>query len=359
MDKLTAQFFGDAKRMKLSSTEKALLWQGVSTYVAGNVHRLCPQEKQQAFSAVSAHMKKHPIAQPKPSYGFTFFAFPKLVSAMLVVVLFLSTTGGVAYAAEGTMPGDTLYPVKVHVTEPLVDRALALHPERRARWNHRRLQRRLEEAAHLTSGDTLDTTKREFLEKRIDRRIQKLQSHIERMPEERRAALEQDIEFVLEKHEAFFEQLASDSLKPEDVRSLRKHVQGVRNKWKTERGKRKMEHKRETVPVFNNDRGLREQAIPKVPARRKIEEKSPKTPVQIRPAVDTVPTEGWQSGRMRTTRNRVSAPADRGFESPSLRQNQEFDVPPKRGDTRLKREKKQQIRQKIQQRKSRDLAPVR
>lgn len=34
-----------------------------------------------------------------------------------------------------------------------------------------------------------------------------------------------------------------------------------------------------------------------------------------------LPAEGWSSGRWRSPRKRVSASADRGFESRSLRQN--------------------------------------
>lgn len=65
--------------------------------------------------------------------------------------------GGSAYAAEGALPGDILYPIKVHVTEPAVT---ALTPSGRAQvtWQITIAKRRLKEAATLSGEGRLATS---------------------------------------------------------------------------------------------------------------------------------------------------------------------------------------------------------
>ncbi|MEK9148155.1 MAG: hypothetical protein AAB650_01845, partial [Patescibacteria group bacterium] len=46
-----------------------------------------------------------------------FLARPKLMPIGLIVALFIATSGGISLAAEGALPGDLLYPIKVSVNE--------------------------------------------------------------------------------------------------------------------------------------------------------------------------------------------------------------------------------------------------
>ncbi|MDP7068914.1 MAG: hypothetical protein QF815_00160, partial [Candidatus Peribacteraceae bacterium] len=61
MDDLTHQFFGDAKRLTLSSKEKAVVWQAVSGRMNTRPLALTSMEKEEAFESIAAHMKKNPI----------------------------------------------------------------------------------------------------------------------------------------------------------------------------------------------------------------------------------------------------------------------------------------------------------
>src|SRR3989338_2663664 len=65
-----------------------------------------------------------------------------VIAALLVVAI----SGGTVAAAETALPGDVLYPVKVHVTEE-VQAALATTPKARAGGGGARAARRLGEAA--------------------------------------------------------------------------------------------------------------------------------------------------------------------------------------------------------------------
>ncbi len=86
--------------------------------------------------------------KPRTAWS-TFFtlhrSFTTSISLALVVAL---VSSGVAAAAERTMPGDVLYPVKVHVTEE-VRSAIARTPVAKAAWETRRLERRLVEAEKI------------------------------------------------------------------------------------------------------------------------------------------------------------------------------------------------------------------
>ena len=66
-------------------------------------------------------------------------------------------SGGVAYAAEGTLPGDTLYPVKVSVLEP-IRTALTFSPTAQIQWHITLAERRISEATALANEGKLSST---------------------------------------------------------------------------------------------------------------------------------------------------------------------------------------------------------
>ncbi len=75
----------------------------------------------------------------------------------VVLCLLVSTAGGsVVYAAEGSLPGDSLYGVKVYFTEPLYG-AVTMTATGKTRWAMARIERRLDEAeALITRSSALD-----------------------------------------------------------------------------------------------------------------------------------------------------------------------------------------------------------
>lgn len=83
------------------------------------------------------------------------------VAAMIAVLVLIG--GGTSFAAEGALPGNILYPVKVHVNEE-VRTALTLGAEAKADWASTRAERRLEEAAALAAEGKLNRETRTELE---------------------------------------------------------------------------------------------------------------------------------------------------------------------------------------------------
>jgi hypothetical protein len=116
-------------------------------HTKGQEIRMSDAERSRVYSALQAKMAEgSAVASP---YWSPFFSRGL---AALGLVLFIS--GGTAYAAEGALPGDLLYPVKVGAVEP-VEGALAFSDEAKAGWNARVATARLDEAQALAEKGAL------------------------------------------------------------------------------------------------------------------------------------------------------------------------------------------------------------
>jgi len=85
------------------------------------------------------------------------------VASLLIVALL---GGSAAVAAEKSVPGDLLYPVKIKVTEPARD-LLVQTPTEHARWESQKASRRLEEAAILAEHNELTPERSKDIEERF------------------------------------------------------------------------------------------------------------------------------------------------------------------------------------------------
>ncbi|MDE1975416.1 MAG: hypothetical protein KGI49_02825 [Patescibacteria group bacterium] len=86
---------------------------------------------------------------------------------MAAVLVLCLSTGGVAFAAQDSLPGDVLYPVKVDVTEPLQS-ALTFSAEAKAQLAADLAVERMKEALALASKDELDQTKQRQIQSLFD-----------------------------------------------------------------------------------------------------------------------------------------------------------------------------------------------
>ncbi len=128
---------------------------------------MTPEQKARMRDSVRTYMAMKPVGQTvsvRTAYAWMFSMRP--VAAMLVVVVFLST-GGISYAAERALPGDTLYTVKTNINEP-VKGALAVTASAKAQWAVNVATTRLEEAATLAAEGRLDTDTQTSLKENFD-----------------------------------------------------------------------------------------------------------------------------------------------------------------------------------------------
>ena len=124
------------------------------------------REKTRAL--LSEYVKMRPIRasepaiESAPAYNRFSTFFMRHSMPAFAAVLVIAVGGSTAAAAEGALPGDILYPIKVHVNEEM-RATLAVSPKAKADWAVDRAERRLEEAATLAlSGELNEVTRAEI-----------------------------------------------------------------------------------------------------------------------------------------------------------------------------------------------------
>ncbi len=123
---------------------------------------LTDQEHESMRRDLKLFIAKHPAGLP--AYAGIFERFraitslqyfsTRYTSAAMAFALVLCVGVGTSYAAEGALPGDALYPIKVSINES-IGSALAATPEAKAQWSTTIASRRLEEAETLAASGEL------------------------------------------------------------------------------------------------------------------------------------------------------------------------------------------------------------
>ena len=135
---------------------------------------LSSEERNAGKASLRLFVKTHPLSER----GFWYsFRLVMLRPASLSLVLVLLFSVGTALAAESTLPGDTLYPVKVRVNEP-IQSWLYFSEQSRADWDALLASRRLEEAEELATQDRLDVTTAKQVEANFQAQIDRTQARI-------------------------------------------------------------------------------------------------------------------------------------------------------------------------------------
>ncbi len=128
---------------------------------------LATDERRALRSEILEYTQKHPMPVSEKRF------WPGLLSrrfapAMLVVLIAVTLGGGISYAAEQTVPGDILYPIKIYVNEE-IRAAIAPSTEAKASWEVQRLERRLEEAEQLIAREKFNDSTNSELKKNLAR----------------------------------------------------------------------------------------------------------------------------------------------------------------------------------------------
>ena len=158
-----------------------------------------------------AHMEEHPALTPSPYLSF-FFMHPALRSGAFALALVLMVGGGSALAAEGSLPGEILYPLKVNVVEPAIG-ALQFSAKAQADWQVNLIDRRLVETDELKAEENLDTSG--AVERVTEAFIRAEQKVKALKKEDAGAAAEVTANFAatLEKHEDTFVELETPTVR--------------------------------------------------------------------------------------------------------------------------------------------------
>ncbi|MDE1925134.1 MAG: hypothetical protein KGH79_03060 [Patescibacteria group bacterium] len=171
--------------------------------------RLYDAMKESPLFAATPEAAKQPRAHPSPYY---FFFSPKWATA-LALALVAALGSGTAYAAQGALPGDALYPVKIHLNET-VQTALATTPQAKAELNASLAETRLEEAETLAAQGKLDATTSAELAGNFDQHAQAAQTITTSLQAENpsdAAQISAEFDSSLEAHSAILMELGAES----------------------------------------------------------------------------------------------------------------------------------------------------
>lgn len=182
--------------------------------------RLPDDEKQRIRGNLLVFMKNSQT-QPQPAQavsktqtGFASFlaVFKNTMRApaTIAIVLVLGFGGALSAAAQGTLPGDTLYPIKTGFNEQ-IRAALAFSPNAKAAVHALLAQKRLEEAEKLASQSRLDASVRSELEKNFTEHADHVSQGITRLKEsgdeDGAAEVSSNFEAALQAHETILSEL--------------------------------------------------------------------------------------------------------------------------------------------------------
>ena len=198
MNNKLKQFISGADKLSLTKEEKSSMRSALVNYIRLN-------------SATNQVFYRHGIStQP---WFLTFFN-SRLAPVALSFLVLLSMGGGVSFAAEKSLPGNVLYPLKVYVLEE--GRAmLALTPEEKAVWASERMSLRLREAAILASRGELDSEVAVEIENNFELQAENFAEHTNQLEDdgyiEEAAELNSNLEATLSVHANILKSFARGS----------------------------------------------------------------------------------------------------------------------------------------------------
>jgi hypothetical protein len=138
---------------------------------------LTPSEK----SSIKLALVRELEARPRSRYTFSFLHTRYFQLSMTMLLVLLVTGGGVSSAAEGAVPGDWLYAVKVGINESVKDSFLS--GAQRAAWEAAKIARRLEETETLATRGELQADTQAQLAASVTRSAERFQEEIAALPE--------------------------------------------------------------------------------------------------------------------------------------------------------------------------------
>jgi len=190
MEKELKDIFDKAKNITLENAEKA------------NIKRILTTHAEQI------PVRKHGLVRLNKQRSQKYALRLKTMPIALTLILLLS--GGTAVAAEGSLPGDFLYPVKTEVNEG-VRGWFAVGSEAKAGLHADIAARRLEEAEDLAARGELTEEFRARLESRFEERVELFEAKIGELEAdgnvEAAARLSSRLEAELQAHEEILARL--------------------------------------------------------------------------------------------------------------------------------------------------------
>jgi hypothetical protein len=185
-----SNFKKEAQKIRLSQSEKARMLSNIVGAASAGVSRRTPSPYQ---------------------YHYSWFSVRFAMPVALVIIVALGS--GTVYAAQGSLPGDVLYPVKVSVAEPL-EGALALSTQAKAKFNASLVEERMQEAEALASQGRLTSSTTQEIESSLSEHaaaVNDLAQQLQNTDPGTAAEVTAQVDSSLAAHSAVIAQLGDDS----------------------------------------------------------------------------------------------------------------------------------------------------
>lgn len=163
-------------------------------------------------------------------------AYHKKAIAMAVMILVILASGGTSYAAESSLPGDTLYNVKVNINEG-IQTLVAIGPDAKAKVGVDRTSKRLAEAETLSKQGRLNKDTKAIIETNIKNHTNDIKENIATLASENATATVKqvvaDLKVSLDVHEAALATISSSTVSTSTSNTIDSLIESV-NKVKDE-----------------------------------------------------------------------------------------------------------------------------
>ncbi len=182
-------------------------------------------DKAEATLKVDSLAPVAPVSIKSISYGanavrrsvskswYSYFAEKKFVPAFAVLLILVST-GGASIAAERALPGDFLYPLKININEEVQGLA-AITPEAKAKFALEVTDRRLKEAAVLSSQGRLDSNTSTIISEQLLKQAGQVKNQVASLVSTNKLQSAQEValnfESALKTHEFILQKLSADT----------------------------------------------------------------------------------------------------------------------------------------------------
>ena len=196
------KIFGELKSERLTAAERGTMRLGLLQLV----RKATPERQLQEESM-------------RPKLSFLQLMTRRLTSMpAIIIAIIVALSGGVSVAAQNSLPGDALYPIKVEVNERVMTR-LAFSVEASAEVEARLAERRVEEAEKLAASGKLKADVAAKLSERFDERAEKVNALIDRLEADGKTEAAANVTAMLEStlkvHNAILERLEAKATEAE------------------------------------------------------------------------------------------------------------------------------------------------
>lgn len=153
----------------MSMTDTTNFLKRLKGIALSNNERLQMRERVAAYADLHAVSDAVPSASPYSGF-FDFLGSRRFSSYAVALLLVVVAGGGVTLGAEGSVPGDSLYSLKISVNEPVMT-ALAPTATGQAKVAASIATRRVDEAVVLANRGELTPARQTYLSEQFDARI--------------------------------------------------------------------------------------------------------------------------------------------------------------------------------------------